>query len=210
MSWYWYVIGFISLLFFLLLVTNTKLEILFQRQGDENDYLLIKATILYFINVKKEFPIIDVTKKGDRLGIQFNTADGKGNKKRRISFRFIRKIMKRINALMRNLHHFLIQVKKILKGFKIVKFSWSTHIGISDAAILGTTIGGVWFVKGTILQRLFYFFPLLNQPTIHVNPEFQQSLYKTRLHCIFQFKVGYAIYAGLKFFYLYLKGARHV
>ncbi|OEF98497.1 DUF2953 domain-containing protein [Desulfuribacillus alkaliarsenatis] len=212
LPWYLILLIFLSFFVLLILITNTKVEILFQRHGDENDYLSIKLVLLRFITIKKEFPIIDIVKKDNKLRVRLKSKKLFSGeiKNNNLNLRLIRRLIRIICKLTRNLHHFLKQMRQLLNGFKIIKFQWTTHIGIDDAAVLGPTVGGMWALKGTLLQQVFYFFPLLSKPSINVTPEFQQNHMKTQLHCIFQFKVGYAMYVGIKFLNMYRKGVRHV
>ncbi|OEH85717.1 hypothetical protein BHU72_02680 [Desulfuribacillus stibiiarsenatis] len=212
MPWYWLLLIFSLFITFLIMVTNTKAEIYFQRHGEDNDYLLITITILYFIKLKKEIAVIDLNKKGNDLGIQLKDQQSSplGSDLINIKFESIRRVLEKINQIVKRLHHVIQSMRKILRGFKVTTFHWTTHVGINDAAVLGPVVGGIWAIKGTIMQYFFFFFPLKEKPKVHVNPDYYQYLFKMQFHCIFQFKVGYAIYAGIKLFYLYWKGVRHV
>jgi hypothetical protein len=203
----------LGILLVLILITNTKVELLFQRYGYENDFVSIKVTVLNIVKLKKNFTMIDIVNKGGKLAIQFKPAEGAiiGDEDRLgVSFERVKCIIAKTNLLISNTHNFLKKIRQVLSGFKILKFSWVTHIGIDDAVILGPIIGGSWILKSSMLQLFFYFFPLQTKPNIHINPEYHQNVFKTQMHCIFQFKVGYAIYAGIKLIYIYKKGVQHV
>ena len=213
MVWYHIVLLIFGLLLVLILITNTKVELLFQRYGDENDFVSIKVTLLHFIKLKKNFTMVDIVSKGSKLAIQFKPAKGSiidDEDRLGITFERIKRIIDKTKRLISNTHNFLKTIQQILRGFRVLNFSWVTHIGIDDAALLGPIIGGSWMLKSSILQLIFYFFPLQTKPNIHINPEYHQNLLKTQIHCIFQFKVGYAIYAGIKLFSIYKKGVQHV
>lgn len=89
-------------------------------------------------------------------------------------------------------------VKQFLSHVTIHQFEWHTEIGTGDAANTGMISGLVWSLKGNMIALMSHYMRLITKPTIHVAPSFQSLMLTTRLECIFSFRVGYAIGAGLK------------
>ncbi len=213
MPWYWILFFLFAAFIIVLLITNTKMELLVVRNGDKNDYIAITLKFLYFITIKQEIPMVDIANRGGQLMLRFraeNLAGTSADKNGNITFDEIKRIFDKFHEIIKRLHNVKGKIKDILGGFHVVHFQWYTKVGIKDAAILAPVIGGIWTVKGLILNYAFYLLPLCASPSVHVDPDYQENFYKTQLHCIFQFKVGYAIYAGVRFLYLYMKGVRHV
>ena len=89
-------------------------------------------------------------------------------------------------------------LRKFMKRVIVKHFEWHSLVGVGDAAHTGTITGALWTLKGSIIGMLSHFLRLKEMPTISVTPHFQLAIIQTRLTCIFQFRIGYAILAGLK------------
>jgi hypothetical protein len=71
-------------------------------------------------------------------------------------------------------------------------------IGIGDAVYTGVAAGALWSIKGSIIGLLSNYLRMKEMPKLMVQPNFQQMITSTDLSCMFQFRIGYAILAGLK------------
>ena len=78
------------------------------------------------------------------------------------------------------------------------RFEWHTIIGLGDAAHTGMITGAIWAIKGGIIGLISHYIKLKEMPKITVTPHFQAAVIQTEFTCIFQFRIGYAILAGLK------------
>jgi hypothetical protein len=94
-----------------------------------------------------------------------------------------------------NLH---IIVRKFLRRISIKKFEWHSLMGVGDAAHTGMLTGALWAVKGGIIGILSHYLRMKVMPNLSVTPHFQAAVIQSRLSCIFQFRIGHAILAGLK------------
>ncbi|MFP7299495.1 DUF2953 domain-containing protein [Neobacillus niacini] len=89
-------------------------------------------------------------------------------------------------------------VSKFLKKITIKQFEWHSLVGVGDAAHTGIITGALWTLKGSVVGMLSNFLRLKEMPVLSVTPHFQLAIIQTRITCIFQFRIGYAILAGLK------------
>lgn len=113
-----------------------------------------------------------------------------------------KKLLNHVFGLHQIVRHFFRRVT--LKGLE-----WNTLIGLGDAAHTGTITGAIWAFKGSIIGLLSHYFKLKEVPKISVTPHFQAAVIQTRLTCIIQFRIGYAILAGLKLFKFWKGGLPH-
>jgi Protein of unknown function (DUF2953) len=114
-----------------------------------------------------------------------------------------KKLLKHVFGLHRIVRKFFRKVT--MKGLE-----WNTLIGLGDAAHTGTITGAIWALKGSIIGLLSHYFKLKEMPKITVTPHFQAAVIQTRLTCIIQFRIGYAILAGLKLFRFWKGGLPHL
>jgi hypothetical protein len=100
-------------------------------------------------------------------------------------------------------------VRNFFRRVTLKGLEWNTLIGLGDAAHTGTITGAIWAFKGSIIGLLSHYFKLKEVPKISVTPHFQAAVIQTRLTCIIQFRIGYAILAGLKLFKFWKGGLPH-
>ena len=89
-------------------------------------------------------------------------------------------------------------LRKFIKRIVIKHFEWHSLVGLGDAAHTGIITGALWTIKGSFIGMLSHFLRLKEMPVLSVTPHFQLAIIQTRITCIFQFRIGYAILAGLK------------
>jgi hypothetical protein len=97
--------------------------------------------------------------------------------------------------------------RKFLRKVRIKKLEWHSQFGIGDAAHTGLLTGAAWAIKGGVIGLLSQYMKLQTTPVVTITPEFNQYCSRTKLKCIFQFRIGQAILAGIQFI-KYWKGGR--
>lgn len=98
-------------------------------------------------------------------------------------------------------------IRKFLRKIRIKKLEWHSQFGIGDAAHTGLLTGAAWTIKGGVIGLLSQYMKLQTTPVVTITPEFNQFCSRTKLQCIFQFRIGQAILAGIQFI-KYWKGGR--
>ncbi len=101
-------------------------------------------------------------------------------------------------ALLEHVFGLHILIRKFLRKVRIKKFEWHTRVGIGDAASTAILCGAIWSAKGGILGLLSNYMRLTVRPVLTVTPNFQQFASQIKLKCIFQIRVGHAIWTGMK------------
>ncbi|WP_335582593.1 DUF2953 domain-containing protein [Neobacillus drentensis] len=203
------------LLFMLILFTKLTILINYYHHND-NDDLKIKlkiwfGLIKYTINV----PLIKVDDNSPSLVVKSKTKMGDSSEQstkeeaKQITtedvdtyFTNAKKLLNHVIGLHRIVRMFFRKVT--MKGLE-----WDTMIGLGDAAHTGTITGAIWAFKGSIIGLISHYIKLKEMPKITVTPHFQAAVIQTKLTCIIQFRIGYAILAGLKLFKFWKGGLPH-
>ncbi|MYL44779.1 DUF2953 domain-containing protein [Virgibacillus halodenitrificans] len=86
----------------------------------------------------------------------------------------------------------------ILSNISIKKLKWKTAGGMGEACVTGTVTGLVWSLKGIILGQLVEKSNMRCEPSIYVEPYFQQTFFQTELTCMISFRIGKAIHVFFK------------
>jgi hypothetical protein len=114
-----------------------------------------------------------------------------------------------VNKILKHVFGLHQIVRKFFRRVTMKGLEWNTLIGVGDAAHTGTITGAIWALKGSIIGLLSHYFKLKEMPKISVTPHFQAAVIETRLTCIIQFRIGYAILAGLKLIKFWKGGLPH-
>ncbi|XJZ26488.1 DUF2953 domain-containing protein [Bacillota bacterium Lsc_1132] len=203
------------LLFVFVLLTKLTISIKYFHQNDNDDLKIEFRAWFGLIKYKKDIPLIKVDDdspsvilKGKRkVGPQETVSDQNINK---ITPRKVISSLKNYQEILEHVIHFHVVLRKFLRKVTIKQFRWSTAIGVEDAALTGMMAGGLWTIKGSVLGLLSHYFRMKEQPEIMVVPNFQQMIMHTELECMFQFRIGHAIVAGIKLVKFWKGGLPHL
>ncbi|MFC0270303.1 DUF2953 domain-containing protein [Metabacillus herbersteinensis] len=213
MAW---IIGIGSfLLFVLILIIITKITVTLDLNhvGDD-DHFKVKlrawfGLLRYTINI----PLVKVNDDSPNLIVKKEKTLGKeGNQKSsenedEISPEDVLTDLKDINEFVQHIVGLHKIVSKFLKKISISRFEWHSQIGIGDAAYTGMLIGAAWSIKGGVTALFSSYMKLKSNPILTITPEFNRMCSRTKLQCIFHFRIGNAMVAGLRFV-KYWKGGR--
>jgi hypothetical protein len=202
----WLVIALIIIILFILLIIFSKLTIrLNYFHHNENDELKIQfriwfGLIRYTINV----PLVKIDENSPSIVMKGNTQMGDSSEKQsptkeaQITKDGIISKFTNVKEILQHVVNVNIIVKKFMKKILIKHFEWHSLVGVGDAAHTGIITGALWAIKGSIMGMLSHFLRLKEMPELSITPHFQMALIQTHISCIFQFRIGYAILAGLK------------
>lgn len=210
----WLVMAIISFIFLLVIILITRLTIIFDLyHGNDNDHIKLEFRIWFgIIKYKKEIPLIKVDDNSPTLVYKEKTKTGKNeNTTQDDVYQFTsselqnsmydtEKILKHVVKLHRIVRNFLRKVS-------VKQLEWQTAIGVGDAAFTGMATGGIWAIKGSIIGIISHYMKLKEGPKVNVVPFFKHTISQTRFKCIFQFRIGQAMLAGVKMI-KYWKGGR--
>ncbi|MEW8986888.1 MAG: DUF2953 domain-containing protein, partial [Bacillus sp. (in: firmicutes)] len=105
----------------------------------------------------------------------------------------------------------VVSMHKIIRNFlrkvSINDIQWHSVVGVGDAATTGTLTGALWSVKGSLLGLLSLYMRIKEMPKLSISPSFLRPVSETHFQCMIQFRIGYAMLAGIKLV-KYWKGGR--
>lgn len=202
-----FILSFI--LFSLFLRVRIKID---YHHKNRDDHLIVSVQTLFgLIKYKKEIPMIKIAEDSPAFVYEEKVKVGpteqikKEEKKEYTADDMINsfKDFKQILTHVIGLHKI---VRKFLKKVTVEKLSWSTTIGLDDAAHTGLATGAIWAIKGSIVGFLSKLMRFPHYPSISVIPEFNQWKNETKFICIFHFRIGHAIFAGMKIYKYWVGG----
>jgi energy-coupling factor transporter transmembrane protein EcfT len=212
----WLIIVLIILLFLFILIIFSKITIYLKYYHHKDDDDLKIEVRLWFglIRFKKQIPLIKVDNNSPSVILK---GTGKSNEETQNNEE-IKKItpQKLINSLknFKEILEHVFQLNSIIKNFlkkvSIQKFEWQTAIGVGDAVYTGVAAGALWSIKGAIVGLLSNYLSMKEMPKLMVHPNFQQMITSTDLSCMFQFRIGHAMLAGLKLVKWWKGGLPHL
>lgn len=219
MKMIWLLIVLFIFLFLFILIIFTKLTILVNYfHHNDNDDLKIEFRIWFgLIKYKINVPLIKIDDDSPSVVVKSNSQLGSPTDKKKESEHNVSKFekddiianLKYSKELLIHVVNLYVIVRKFLKKVTLKQMEWHSMIGVGDAAQTGTITGAIWAIKGGILGILSHYIKLKNMPILTVTPHFQLAIIQTRLTCIFQFRIGHAILAGLKLIKFWKRGRPH-
>jgi hypothetical protein len=201
--WLYIALITIIILFLLIIFSKLTIHINFFHHND-NDELKVEFRIWFgLIKYKMNVPLIKIDDNSPSMVVKGSTQMGDSTEKNSTNVEQITKddIMSKLTNAEEIIQHIFklnVIVSKFLKRVVIKHFEWHSLVGLGDAAHTGTITGALWSIKGGIIGMLSNFMRLKEMPVLSVTPHFQLAIFQTHLKCIFQFRIGYAILAGLK------------
>ena len=212
----WLLVALLIFLILFILIIFTKLTIILNYyHHNDNDDLKIElriwfGLIKYTINV----PLIKIDDNSPSVVVKSNTqmgssANQESEQETQIGKDKIMTMWANSKEIWHRVVNLHIIIQKFLNKVNLKQFQWHSMIGVGDAAHTGTITGALWALKGSIIGLISHYLKLKEMPTLSVTPHFQLAIIQTRLTCIFQFRIGYAILAGLKLIKFWRGGLPH-
>ncbi|MFB3160829.1 DUF2953 domain-containing protein [Neobacillus sp. 179-J 1A1 HS] len=202
----WLVIALIIIILFILLIIFSKLTIrLNYFHHNDNDELQIQFRIWFgLIRYTMNVPLVKIDDDSPSIVVKGNTKMGDSSEKQsptkeaQITKDGIISNFTNAKEIFQHVVNVNIIVKKFMKKIVIKHFEWHSLVGVGDAAHTAIITGALWTIKGSIMGMLSHFLRLKEMPVLSITPHFQLAIIQTHITCIFQFRIGYAILAGLK------------
>jgi len=174
-----------------------------------DDEMTLQLKILFgLIKITRKIPLLAID--DESASIVYEEVDqsalGTREKKGKFTVQQFLDDLKHLERFLKHVVGFHTIVRKFMKKVTLKDFKWSSTIGTGDAALTGSTSGLLWGIKGNTLGIIANYMNLKNEPAIYVNPDFQQMVLKTNFSCMISFRLGYAIFAGLKVIRHWKKG----
>lgn len=217
MNLYWFLIIFLIILFILFLIFITKITIILDLQhiGDD-DHLKIKLRAWRYIKYTINIPLVKVDDDANLILKQEQKAGTEeSNRKVKESEKKItpEEEMRALHDVREMLQHIIGLhkiVRRFLKKIKVKQLEWHSQIGIGDAAHTGMLTGVAWSIKGGVVGLISSYMKLQTTPVMSISPAFNVFCSRTKLKCMFQFRIGQAIFAGIQFIKYWRGGRPHL
>ncbi len=183
----------------------TKIKLFVQYyHGQDNDHAKIEMRAWFgLIRYKKDIPLIKIDEDSPTLVVKENATAGTDEEKtkketKQFSVEDLLNSIRQFKELLEHVVSFHKIIKHFLKKVSIKKIEWHSVMGVGDAAHTAIFAGAIWSLKGSIIGILSHHFKMEEMPHMTVTPRFQMFISETFFKCMFQFRVGHAMVAGIK------------
>ncbi|MCL6570174.1 MAG: DUF2953 domain-containing protein [Bacillus sp. (in: Bacteria)] len=218
MFWLLFVVSILMFLLLLILFTKLTININYYRQNDDDDLKIVFKVLFGLIKYKIAVPLMKIDDNSPSIIVKNHTQMGNSSggvapppkeTVDKIKLDDILTYVKNGKELLDHVMGMHVIIRKFFRKVTLKKFEWETMVGVGDAAHTGMVTGALWTIKGGILGLLSHYFKVKEVPKLAVNPHFQCAIIQTGLTCIFQFRIGHAMLAGLKLFKFWKGGRPH-
>ncbi|MGM0874910.1 MAG: DUF2953 domain-containing protein [Bacillota bacterium] len=213
---FWFIVILLLLFLLLLLIIFTKLTVTLDlNHVGDNDRFKIKFRAWFgLLRYTIDIPLVKVDDDGPNLIVKqeqkagSEKADNKGNEKEeKVTPEDLLNSLNDIKEIAQHIVGLKKIIRRFLKKIRIKKLDWHSQLGIGDAAHTGILTGAAWTIKGSVIGLMSQYMKLETRPVVTITPEFNQFCSRTKLQCIFHFRIGQAMFAGIRFI-KYWKGGR--
>lgn len=209
----WLILAVIMILCFFILVLLTKVTIFinYYHRKDDDDLSIELRAWFGLVRYKKHFPLIKVDDQSASIIVKEKSKKTAAEEtENKISVEDVLNNLKNYQEILEHVVQFNRIVRRFLNTIAVKRFDWQSIIGVGDAARTGTAAGVLWTIKGSITGLISHYLRMKTMPQIMVYPHFQQMITQTNLSCMIQFRIGYAIGAGLLIVKFWKGGKSHL
>ncbi|MGP3562187.1 MULTISPECIES: DUF2953 domain-containing protein [Geobacillus] len=181
-----------------------SVTIVFRHARDDDEYKIVVRTLFGLIRYTVRVPLIKLETEPESPGVAFVHKEGVGGtrakkeKKRKWTpgdivdfFRQVKRFLKQVV----DLHEIM---KRFYRHITITTWEWKTNIGTGDAASTGLVAGLGWSLKYTITGAVSRYTKMNTIPVIVIVPAYDRIVSETSFLCMFHFRIGHAMVAGLR------------
>jgi hypothetical protein len=197
LKWLFLVLIILLLLFILIIFTKLSIYINYYHYKDNDDLKIEIRAWFGLIRFKKHIPLIKIDDDSPSI-VMKEDSEKQETKVSQITSSEMKLNMKNYKEILRHVVQLHSIVRSFLKKVSLKKLEWHSVIGVGDAAYTGMSTGALWAIKGSILGVLSHYLRMVEMPELMVTPDFNRIISQTKLICIFQFRIGNAMLAGLK------------
>ncbi|QOS79943.1 DUF2953 domain-containing protein [Paenibacillus sp. JNUCC31] len=201
--WIW--LGGIGLLIALLLaavlISYVHVHFTFSKQNHD-DYAKITIRMFYgIVRINYEIPSIVFRnwKEGFLVKTEQRTNHSRGESQgsKRVNKRKVEKWAKDVKIMLRATDALKQWVKQTLTRVHMTHMSWSTRVGVGDAAYTAILIGWVWSIKSSIIGYLSYQIHFERTPVLQVVPVWGDDMeFQTELDWKMKIRITALLIAG--------------
>ncbi|MCM3569610.1 DUF2953 domain-containing protein [Neobacillus mesonae] len=204
MLWLYISLSVFILLVILIIFTKLTIIVNYYHHNDDDDLKIEFRVWFGLIKYKINVPLIKIDDNSPSVIVKHQSQMGEASndtpdhKVEQITKNKVMEKMEKARDLLKKVVRMNVIVRKFFRKIRIKKFEWQTNIGLGDAAHTAIAAGALWTLKGSITGLISRYLNLMVMPQLTITPHFQAAVIQTSLSCIFQFRIGHAILAGLK------------
>ncbi|TSB48059.1 DUF2953 domain-containing protein [Alkalicoccobacillus porphyridii] len=195
MIWVWIILGILIILvciWFIQIKVSVYVAYIHKKQTAKISIHILSFTV-YTLNI----PVIKTGEKGVVVEEKEKTMNNTNQKKKRLGLVDLLYSYQTVQEWLTFLQRLHKQVKPIFKHIHVHTLEWKTEFGIGDAPLTAQITGYIWTGKSLVIGIISHYAKVLQLPFIQVAPLYQQNLVHTEFSCMFSFRVGQAIHAGI-------------
>ncbi|NRG44756.1 DUF2953 domain-containing protein [Bacillus sp. CRN 9] len=201
------------LLILLIIIAFSKLHVtLHYFHQAKQHHLQLQFKLWKFIKYKVDIPLIELSEEKPAVKFTEKSSSIGGmsdEKTEEFTADDLLNSIKNMNEVITHVASFYHIVRHFLSKITIKQLRWHTIVGVGDAALTGMLTGAFWAVKGSILGVISHYMKLRTSPDIVIAPQFQFAVTQTSFICIFHFRIGHAMLAGIKLIKFWKGGKAH-
>jgi hypothetical protein len=214
MIWVFIALAVIMVLIIAILFLKLIVIIDYYHNKDDDRLKITFKTFFGLIKYKINVPVIKIADDSPALVIKEKIETGpKENDQNKDTKQFSAEEMLHSFQDMEHLVKHVVGLHSIIRSFfkKITmsKLEWKTTVGVSDAAYTGMLTGLFWTVKGSLVGFLTSLLKMKTLPNLMITPDFNRTLNETSFRCMIHFRIGHAIFAGIKLLKFWKGGKPH-
>lgn len=214
MIWTSIIVAIILILLIVVLVTRITIQFYFHHQIDNDDQMTVKLSAWFgLLRYTIDVPLISVDTDTASIHVEEKTKMGAGDpsqgkkKEKDFSPKEIWQSFQDTYELVRHVVGMHEIVRRMLARIEVKQLEWHSNIGLGDAAHTGMIVGVGWSIKGGMVGILSDYTVFKAHPVLSITPYFQQVVSQTLIKCMFRFRIGHAMLAGIRIV-KYWKGGR--
>ncbi|MDQ0221077.1 DUF2953 domain-containing protein [Peribacillus cavernae] len=201
MKWLLVIPVLLLALILLLFFTKVKIKIHYHHQQDGDDFYIKFRAWLGILRYTIAVPISKLDDDSQTNVVQTEMGTDEGGKNETtgdVSWGDILTSFEDLNMLIEHIAGFHRISRDFLHKVKVKNFRWHSLAGTGDAVYTGMLTGGCLGIKGSIIGLLSTYLRFKKPPSYSVTPDFGRAVFYTSLTCIFQVRIGEAIWARIK------------
>lgn len=205
----WWLLALIIVVFVCLWLTTVRIEVQYHRTGENDRIFLVFSAWYQLIRYPLEIPVMKVkaSEEGAKLVAKVENEGAEHSESdKSIDATDMKRVFNKYRELVDKIHDFQPILRNFTRHVFCERLEWSTVLGIGEAAGTGTLTGLVYSIKSMIVGMFSHYISLRTIPRISVNPAWNNTIIRTQFHCILRFRVGHAIWAGIRLLWKTWKG----
>lgn len=195
----WMIIGgMVIILFLCMLCSSIQCKIIMHKASKHERIVVLLQACFGLLDWKYEWRSLKFINMEKGFHVQMNTKDNKGHTRQQETHINRHVIQKFIDNMKQIYHHtwgITVWYKRTLQQVRCPLFIWDTEIGLCDPALTCIGIGSTWLLKSVVMKWMMEQIGFEMNPKVEVLPNFQKPFFSTRVVCIINIRIIYAIYA---------------